>query len=276
MTNLERREPILEEPDIPEGREPLLLTKLVREGLPPPLWRRSHGTASEESDIITAPTPIPHPATASESPSAEAPASNTQLASRPQEVRESASTPKDHPSQGQGIAEESMEGAELARALERIRNLSFSYPAVDTARESAATTPSAQAETEAPVEPGRATPADPLGQAAPSAGKEEPTPALPALDLEFLQQFESLLFAQVERRVVHELEERVNLTLQKIWKEQVSLTLMRTLALEGIRLREAVVQEIQQALPGILRRILQEGFAEALIDPERHTNTDQA
>ncbi len=270
MTNHERREPILEEPEIPEGSEPLLLTKLVREGLPPPLWRRSHGTASEENDAATAPAPKPQIATATELPSiAEAPANNAQLASRPQEVCESASTPKDHPSQGQGIAEESMEGAELAQALERIRSLSFQYPAVDSARESAATTPSAQiAETEAPAES--------HGQAEPPAGEEGPTPALPALDLEFLQQFESLLFAEVERRVAHELEERVNLTLQKIWKEQVSLTLMRTLALEGIRLREAVAQEIQQELPSILQRVLHDGFAEALIDPERYTNTDQA
>ncbi len=40
MTVHDRREPVLDEEELPEGTEPLLLQDLVREGLPPPLWRR--------------------------------------------------------------------------------------------------------------------------------------------------------------------------------------------------------------------------------------------
>ncbi|WP_226831114.1 MULTISPECIES: hypothetical protein [Acidithiobacillus] len=87
-----------------------------------------------------------------------------------------------------------------------------------------------------------------------------PVPEKTPLDLDFLKDFEQLLFQEIERRVINEMEEQMIQHLQKVWKEQVSLTLMRTLALEGIKLRESLAQEMRASLPEILQRVLHNGL----------------
>ncbi|WP_226832475.1 hypothetical protein [Acidithiobacillus sulfurivorans] len=87
-----------------------------------------------------------------------------------------------------------------------------------------------------------------------------PVPDKPPLDLDFLKDFEQLLFQEIERRVINEMEEQMTQYLQKVWKEQVSLTVMRTLALEGIKLRESLAQEMRASLPEILQRVLHNGL----------------
>jgi hypothetical protein len=87
-----------------------------------------------------------------------------------------------------------------------------------------------------------------------------PVPDKPPLDLDFLKDFEQLLFQEIERRVINEMEEQMTQHLQKVWKEQVSLTVMRTLALEGIKLRESLAQEMRASLPEILQRVLHNGL----------------
>ncbi|WP_215863316.1 hypothetical protein [Acidithiobacillus concretivorus] len=89
---------------------------------------------------------------------------------------------------------------------------------------------------------------------------QEPVPDKPPLDLDFLKDFEQLLFQEIERQVINEMEEQMIQHLQKVWKEQVSLTLMRTLALEGIKLRESLAQEMRTSLPEILQRVLHNGL----------------
>lgn len=87
-----------------------------------------------------------------------------------------------------------------------------------------------------------------------------PVPEKNPLDLDFLKDFEQLLFQEIERRVINEMEEQMIEHLQKVWKEQVSLTMMRTLALEGIKLRESLAQEMRASLPEILQRVLHNGL----------------
>ncbi len=90
--------------------------------------------------------------------------------------------------------------------------------------------------------------------------KPSPVPEKSPLDLDFLKDFEQLLFQEIERRVINEMEEQMIQHLQKVWKEQVSLTLMRTLALEGIKLRESLAREMRASLPEILQRVLHNGL----------------
>ena len=87
-----------------------------------------------------------------------------------------------------------------------------------------------------------------------------PAVPTPPVDLDFLKDFEDLLFQEIERRIINEMEDLVTQRLQTVWKEQVSLTIMRTLALEGIKLRESLAGDIRKSLPEILQRVLHEGL----------------
>ncbi|MHB8237028.1 MAG: hypothetical protein ACYDDD_06135 [Acidithiobacillus ferrivorans] len=108
------------------------------------------------------------------------------------------------------------------------------------------------------------TPPPPLPEIATMQAQATDTvaPAVPTapVDLDFLKNFEGLLFQEIERRIIHEVEGLVTEHLQTLWKEQVSLTIMRTLALEGIQLRESLAGDIRKALPEILQRVLHEGL----------------
>lgn len=283
MSSPSRQEPILAVDDLPEDVEPLLLTKLVREGLPPPLWHGSRNSADQheaaedqptaaqamqepvvgqhEAAADTLPEPVPEQAPpeteaamaavlaeTTDAPAVEADRASADRALLAEGVRgddrvppvaspADAGSPEPKPAvedrREQGAA--SMEEADLAEALERIRNLSFHYGA-------------------SPAEE------------APAPGTPAPAPesAGPALDMQFLQEFETLLFQEVERRVLSELEERLTQHLQKVWKEQVSIAVLRALSLEGIRLRESISKELQESLPQILQQVLHEGFDQAL------------
>ncbi|MDD3759588.1 MAG: hypothetical protein PHO57_02010 [Acidithiobacillus sp.] len=316
MTVHDRREPVLDEEELPEGTEPLLLQDLVREGLPPPLWRRR--THSPEK-----------------TPQEEGPApaeGKSSLAVEP-----SAPMYTDHEAEHQQTEPaESMEETELAKALEKIRHMSFRYPA-EPAPESSAPEPEAELADPMHGEPAPETTVPPSAEALPPVADSgsvaaphddvaamenhdlsavAPVPARSAhytevtgasevnsktamppsektelgvaknptatpdpllFDGDFLRQFETLLFQEVERRVVAELEEKITQHLQKTWKEQVSLAIMRSLALEGIRLRETVAQEIHGVLPEILQRVLHEGLDDALtptLGEDAHPSTD--
>ena len=283
MSSPSRQEPILAVDDLPEDVEPLLLTKLVREGLPPPLWHGSRNSADQHEvadDRQAAAQPMQEPVVGQHEAVADAfpgsvfeqasPEANAAMAAVPAETTvapavEAEPASADRALLAEGVRGEdraphttspadtgssepkpavedrreqgaaSMEEADLAEALERIRNLSFHYGA-------------SPAE-EAPA-PGSSTPA--------------PESAGPALDMQFLQEFETLLFQEVERRVLSELEERLTQHLQKVWKEQVSIAVLRALSLEGIRLRESISKELQESLPQILQQVLHEGFDQAL------------
>lgn len=69
-----------------------------------------------------------------------------------------------------------------------------------------------------------------------------------------------MLFQEIERRIINEVENLVTQHLQTAWKEQVNLTIMRALALEGIKLRETLAVDIRKSLPEILQRVLHEGL----------------
>ncbi|MHB1322193.1 MAG: hypothetical protein ACYCY0_11625 [Acidithiobacillus ferrivorans] len=160
-----RKEPVLEEQLDAGDEAPLLLTHLLREGLPPQLWRYL-----DEPDAAPTPTPTPPPPPLPEIAAMQAQATDT---------------------------------------------------------------------------------------VAPIVAPAVPTPPV---DLDFLKNFEGLLFQEIERRIIHEVEGLVTEHLQTLWKEQVSLTIMRTLALEGIQLRESLAGDIRKALPEILQRVLHEGL----------------
>jgi len=278
MSSPSRQEPILAVEELPEDVEPLLLTNLVREGLPPPLWHGSRSTVepkapdTDERGPLPDPEPIlaPDPAAGDELHEPTAPAQTAPTLETPavpasagtsvvdpedpdlhqpvdrvprvaaeqaiaSPVNVGASTSEATASAGDAQPATSMEEADLAEALERIRNLSFHYSATPADEAAGARTPAAEAE---------------------AAG--------PALDMDFLQEFETLLFQEVERRVLSELEERLTQHLQKVWKEQVSIAVLRALSLEGIRLRESISKELQDSLPNILQQVLHEGFDQAL------------
>ncbi len=271
MSSPSRQEPILAVEELPEDVEPLLLTNLVREGLPPPLWHGSRSAVepkapdADEQGQLPDPEPILAPdvavgdelheptAPAQTASTLETPAVSASVGKSVVDPEDAdlhqpvdrvptvateqsiASTSEATASAGDAQPATSMEEADLAEALERIRNLSFHYSA--TPADEAAGARTAPAATEA---------------------------AGPALDMDFLQEFETLLFQEVERRVLSELEERLTQHLQKVWKEQVSIAVLRALSLEGIRLRESISKELQESLPNILQQVLHEGFNQAL------------
>ncbi|QQD71784.1 hypothetical protein [Acidithiobacillus ferrivorans] len=186
-----RKEPVLAEQLEAGDEAPLLLTHLLREGLPPQLWRYMDnempaaraGYAQTDPHWLDTATVAPRP-TVNEDIEEHEP--------------DAAPTPPPIPEMA----------AMQARATDTVA------PAVSTA----------------------------------------------PIDLDFLKNFEGLLFQEIERRIIHEVEGLVTEHLQTLWKEQVSLTIMRTLALEGIQLRESLAGDIRKALPEILQRVLHEGL----------------
>jgi hypothetical protein len=256
-----RKEPILEASSSGMA-QPLLLTKLLREGLPPPLWRDldEHGTAI-------------HPRGAG----GEEGSAHTLGRSDPILSSETG---------GAALAAEAVPAQSSARAADEA---GAAGPTAETVTAKAAPAVRYQ-QTDAhwlnrkgpsvtlqPQDDGQATAAPmqesvdaEIREAAPAAPSEPPAPAdedatpLPGSDWDFLKNFEGLLFQEVERRVAAELEELVTQHLQTAWKEQVSLAVMRTLAMEGIKLREGIAADLRQALPDILQRVLREGLDQVL------------
>ncbi len=279
----ERQEPILADTDLPEGSSPLLLTKLVREGLPPPLWRRYQedaragaGAFSGEGTAVLHQEPDASPDGADTVPPL--------LSNRTAQGTEGLPVPMHMSAEadpGTADARKHLEDTELAKALERIRKLSFTYspkPALADGipeRENTADLENGEADEQTLQEPVSPAEIQPVAEPGDSAVGEEPdlkeAPAsLAVSDMTFLREFESLLFNEIERRVTAELEETLTQYLQKAWKEQVILSITRTLALEGIRIRESLRQELRQALPEILQRVLHEGLNEAPSQPNEY------
>ncbi|WP_346380741.1 hypothetical protein [Acidithiobacillus sp.] len=184
MANIPRRkEPVLEEQLDAGDEAPLLLTHLLREGLPPQLWR-----------YLDDETPTARVDYAQTDPSRLATATVAPSPTVNEDVEEHTPIPE--------VA------AIQARATDTVA------PAIPT----------------------------------------------PPADLDFLKNFESLLFQEIERRIINEVENLVTQHLQTAWKEQVNLTIMRALALEGIKLRENLAVDIRKSLPEILQRVLHEGL----------------
>jgi hypothetical protein len=277
MTANDRREPVLEEAELPSEEKPFLLTELLREGLPRPLWRRHKG--EEEASVAEPPR---HHAMERAEPQFT-PAPSTPASNRLEPQLGSDSTWGDNPPAAAPRAPgESIEATELTQALQRIRGLSATtadvQPPMPTHESIAATgTPSTAAmdtaSTTATEETHdlEATPASFVPtevQRQPEVPAPEPTcddnhTDLPLIEPGYLRDLETLLREEVERRVVAEVEEQITQHLQKVWKEQVSLTLMRSIALEGIRLREGVAELVHDALPEILQRVVTEELQNA-------------
>lgn len=251
-----RKEPILEASSSGMA-QPLLLTKLLREGLPPPLWRDldEHGTAIH-----------PRGAGGEEGSAHALGRSDPILSPEPAALAAEAV-----PAQGSARAADEAEAAGptaetvTAKAAPAVR-----YQQTDAHwlnRKGPSVTLQPQDDGQATAAPMQESIDAEIREAAPS---EAPAPAdedaapLPGPDWDFLKNFEGLLFQEVERRVAAELEERVTQHLQTAWKEQVSLAVMRTLAVEGIKLREGIAADLRQALPDILQRVLREGLDQVL------------
>lgn len=261
-----RKEPILETPSSGMA-QPLLLTKLLREGLPPPLWRDldEHGRAihplgaGEEEGAARAalgrsdPVLSPEPGIAARTAEAVLAQDTTTDADEAAAV-----------SVAETVAAKTAPAAyyqqNAAHWLNRGGPGSTLHPqnGEDDAR--AASTPMAEI---VPEEVWETTPAAPSEALAPAPSGEDAAP-LPGPDWDFLKNFEGLLFQEVERRVAAELEEHITQHVQTTWKEQVSLAVMRTLAMEGIKLRESIAADLRQALPDILQRVLREGLDQVL------------
>ncbi|MHB1532780.1 hypothetical protein [Acidithiobacillus sp.] len=247
-----RKEPILEASSSGMA-QPLLLTKLLREGLPPPLWRdldepgtaiHPLGAGAEDPYNLGRADPIIFP-------ESSVPAMNADEAAAAGPIAEAVAaktTPPAHYQQSD------------AHWLNRSGPSVTLHPQNGEDDERAASTPMAEAVREEVWETTPAAPSEPL---APAPSGEDAAP-LPGTDWDFLKNFEGLLFQEVERRVATELEERLTQHLQTAWKEQVSLAVMRTLAMEGIKLREGIAADLRQALPDILQRVLREGLDQAL------------
>ncbi|MHB8249299.1 MAG: hypothetical protein ACYDCX_10510 [Acidithiobacillus sp.] len=259
-----RKEPILEASSSGMA-QPLLLTKLLREGLPPPLWRdldepgtASHplGAGAEDPYNLGRADPIIFP-------ESSVPAMNAEVAP----ARDTATDADEAAAAGpiaEAVAAKTTPPARYQQSdahwLNRSGPSVTLHPQNGEDGERAASTPMAEAVRE---ELWETTPAAPSEALAPALSGENATP-LPGTDWDFLKNFEGLLFQEVERRVATELEERLTQYLQTAWKEQVSLAVMRTLAMEGIKLREGIAADLRQALPDILQRVLREGLDQAL------------
>ncbi|MHB1203127.1 MAG: hypothetical protein ACYCZC_08290 [Acidithiobacillus sp.] len=251
-----RKEPILEASSSGTA-QPLLLTKLLREGLPPPLWRdldepgtaiHPLGAGAEDPDKLGRTDPIIFPES---NVAAQDTATDTDEAAAAGPLAEAIAaktTPPAHYQQSD------------AHWLNRSGPSVTMRPRNGEDDERAAPTPMAEIARE---EVWETTPAAPSAAVPPTLSGENATP-LPGTDWDFLKNFEGLLFQEVERRVAAELEERLTQYLQTAWKEQVSLAVMRTLAMEGIKLREGIAADLRQALPDILQRVLREGLDQAL------------
>ncbi|HUX19380.1 MAG TPA: hypothetical protein VMV63_09375 [Acidithiobacillus sp.] len=220
-----RKEPVLEEQRDADDDGPLLLTHLLRQGLPPQLWRHTDDAA----------------------PEAEIPPSETGV----EAMREDTSAlPPETVASADPAARFSMQWEEAAA----------------TATYEAAVSPTGYAQANPHwLEPDAMTPESlqvPETVKEHALASDPVAPAVPTfpVDLDFLKDFEELLFQEIERRIINEIEDLVTQHLQTVWKEQVSLTIMRTLALEGIKLRESLAGDIRKSLPEILQRVLHEGL----------------
>ncbi|MHB0889080.1 hypothetical protein [Acidithiobacillus sp.] len=262
-----RKEPILETSSSGMA-QPLLLTKLLREGLPPPLWRDldEHDTAihplgagEEEGATLGRTDPIlssPEPSVAATAADA-VPAQGSVRAA--DELGAAGHTPVAETVMAKAAPAAHYQQSD-AHWLHRSGPSVTLHPQNGEDDERAAPPPMAEIVREEAWETTSAAPPEPL---APAPSGEDATP-LPGPDWDFLKSFEGLLFQEVERRVAAELEERVTQHLQTTWKEQVSLAVMRTLAMEGIKLRESIAADLRQALPDILQRVLREGLDQVL------------
>ncbi|HUX19053.1 MAG TPA: hypothetical protein VMV63_07680, partial [Acidithiobacillus sp.] len=183
-----RKEPVLEEQRDADDDGPLLLTHLLRQGLPPQLWRHTDDAA----------------------PEAEIPPSETGV----EAVREDTSAPP----------------PETVASADPAARFSMQWEeAAATANYEAAVSPTGYAQADPHwLEPDAMTPeslqvpetvkehtlaSDPVAPAVPT----------PPVDLDFLKDFEELLFQEIERRIINEIEDLVTQHLQTVWKEQVSL-----------------------------------------------------
>ncbi|MEL5849317.1 MAG: hypothetical protein U7M05_08135 [Candidatus Igneacidithiobacillus chanchocoensis] len=277
MTANDRREPVLEEADLPSEEKPFLLTELLREGLPRPLWRRPKG--EEETSVAE---PLRQQTMERAEPQfTPAPSTPPSRRSEPQISIDGAW--EDHPPAPAPTAPgESIEATELTQALQRIRGLSASTADVAPPMQPPETVASTAAASAAAAETAPTTAAEETHEPAvapvsrtttelqmqPEALAPEPTCGdnntdMPLIEPGYLRDLETLLRGEVERRVVAEVEEQITHHLQKVWKEQVSLTLMRSIALEGIRLREGVAELVHNALPEILQRVVTEELQNA-------------
>ncbi len=290
-----RKEPVLEEQEDADDDGPLLLTHLLRQGLPPQLWRHTDDVTPEaitypaaetaEASPDHLPSPPPESVTAPESPAVFSMRWDEAAAA----ALKSAATAHTEYAQAEPhwldtdtaaspfTAKKDIEKHELDVVLARIREAAASTTAADTVATSpieatsaplAAVVPSSEKIADAIVLE-QSTPAPPAAseplpvQGAAKAGAPKPvqsTVPTPPVDLDFLKDFEDLLFQEIERRIINEIEDMVTQHLQTVWKEQVSLTIMRTLALEGIKLRESLAGDIRKSLPEILQRVLHEGL----------------
>ena len=291
-----RKEPVLEEQRDADDDGPLLLTHLLRQGLPPQLWRRTDDATPEaitypaaeaaEASPDHLPSPPPESVTAPESPAVFSMRWEEAAAA----ALKSAATAHTEYAQAEPhwldtvaaaspfTAQKDIEKHELDVVLARIREAAASTAVDDTVAASpmeatsaplAAVVPSSEKIADAMVLEQQSAPVPPAAseplpeQGAEKAGAPQPvqsTVPTPPVDLDFLKDFEDLLFQEIERRIINEIEDLVTQHLQTVWKEQVSLTIMRTLALEGIKLRESLAGDIRKSLPEILQRVLHEGL----------------
>ena len=211
-----RKEPVLEEQMDVDDDAPLLLTNLVRPGLPPQLWRHADDEAPE----------------AANRPPAEA---------APDQLPPPGSGPVAAPDNPSAF---SMRWEEAAAASNSAAAASGEYAQAAPHWQDDAASPKTLQETTTTDAP------EIVGS----------TAAMPPMTLDFLKDFEKLLFQEIERRIINEIEGQVTQHLQTVWKERISLTIMRTLALEGIQLRESLSEDLRKSLPEILQRVLHEGL----------------
>jgi hypothetical protein len=211
-----RKEPVLEEQMDVDDDAPLLLTNLVRPGLPPQLWRHADDEAPEAVNRL--------PAEAA-----------------PDQLPPHGSGPVATPGNPSAF---SMRWEEAAEARNSAAAASGEYAQAAPHWQDDAASPETLLETTTTDAP------EIVGS----------TAAMPPMTLDFLKDFEELLFREIERRIINEIEEQVTQHLQTVWKERISLTIMRTLALEGVQLRESLSEDLRKSLPEILQRVLHEGL----------------
>ena len=264
-----RKEPVLETSSSGMA-QPLLLTKLLREGLPPPLWRdldergaAIHPLGADEEEGAAHAAPGRSDPILSPEPSVAATAADALLAQGTVRAADEAGA-AGHTPVTKTVAAKTAPAAHYQQSdahwLNRGTPSVTLHPQSGEDDERAASAPMAETVSEGVWE---TIPAAPSEAPEPAPSGEDAAP-LPGPDWDFLKNFEGLLFQEVERRVAAELEERVTQHLQTAWKEQVSLAVMRTLAMEGIKLRESIAADLRQALPDILQRVLREGLDQVL------------
>ena len=277
-----RKEPVLEEQRDADDDGPLLLTHLLRQGLPPQLWRHTDD-ATPEAISYPAAEALPDHLSSLPPESVAVPESPAVFSMRWEEATVAApkSAAAAHTEYAQAephwldtvaaaspiTAKKDIEKHELDVVLARIREAAESTAGDDTVATSPIEATSEKIadaialEQSAPVPPAASEPLPMQGAAMADARQPvQSTVPPPPVDLDFLKDFENLLFQEVERRIINEIEDLVTQRLQTVWKEQVSLTIMRTLALEGIKLREGLAGDIRQSLPEILQRVLHDGL----------------